>query len=346
MRYQLLGASNLKVSELCLGTMTWGQQNTEAEAHEQLDYAIEQGINFIDTAEMYAVPTKPEICYITEKYLGNWLVKQDRNQLIVATKITGPGVTWIRDGEGITPNGIASALEGSLKRLKTDYIDLYQIHWPQRKVNNFGRRDFLPEQAVGTDYILEILQALKKQIDAGKIREIGVSNETPWGLMKYLQYHQSDANLPRIQSTQNPYSLIQREFDNHSSEVCFRENVSMLPYSPIAGGILSGKYLQGTTQPTSRFNNWGKNRQVGLLKAMNGEAVKDYIELAKSHQLNPTKMALSYVSNRFFVASTIFGATTMAQLKICIDSANVSLSQEALDNIEAIHARYPNPALY
>lgn len=345
MKYRKLGTSNIEVSEICLGTMTWGYQNTETEAHAQLDYAIEHGVNFIDTAEMYAVPPRAETCNLTEKYLGTWLKNQPREKLIVATKMAGPGVSWIRNGEGLVPSAVATAVDGSLQRLQTDYIDLYQLHWPQRRANTFGRRDFLPEFAEGDDHILEMLQALQKQVDAGKIRQVGVSNETPWGLMKYLQKHREDANLPRIQSTQNPYSLIQREFDNHTSEVCFRENISMLPYSPLAGGILSGKYLDGSATPTSRFNDWGSERQSGLSAAMNCEAVKSYIELAKAHQLNPTQMALSFITNRFFVTANIIGATTLAQLEICIGSADITLSAEVVAEIEKIHAKSPSPAL-
>ncbi|PID66985.1 MAG: NADP(H)-dependent aldo-keto reductase [Gammaproteobacteria bacterium] len=347
MQYHQLGNSNLRVSEICLGTMTWGHQNSESDAHQQLDYAVECGVNFIDTAEMYAVPPQAETCYLTEQYLGNWLKKQAREKVIIATKMAGAGsgLTWLRNGEGLNPDAVAATVEGSLKRLQTDYIDLYQLHWPQRRVNVFGKRDFLPEFATGDEHILDMLQALKKQVDAGKIREIGVSNETPWGLMKYLHYHREDANLPRIQSTQNPYSLIQREFDNHTSEVCFRENIAMLAYSPLAGGILSGKYLDGTDSPSSRFNDWGGSRQSGLLTAMDSTAVKRYIELAKAHQLNPAQMALSFVNQRFFVTAAIVGATTLAQLKTAIGSTELTLSAEILAEIEAIHRQFPNPAL-
>lgn len=346
MQYSQLGTSDLTVSEICLGTMTWGHQNTEADAHEQLDYAIDYGVNFIDTAEMYAVPPTAETCHLTEQYLGNWLVKTSRrDKLVIATKIAGPGIDWIRNGEGLTPSGIVKAVEGSLSRLQSDYIDLYQLHWPQRSVNSFGRRDFQPTFAEGEAHILDILQALQKQVDAGKIRYIGVSNETPWGLMKYLQYYQQDANLPRIQSTQNPYSLLQREFDNHTSEVCYRENIAMLPYSPLAGGILSGKYLDGSATASSRFNDWGSARQSGLSIARHSPAVQAYVDLAQTHGLNPVQMALSFVTNRFFVASNIIGATTLAQLKTSLGSAEVALSESVLADIEAIHRQYPNPAL-
>ncbi len=345
MKYSTLGKTPIKVSEICLGTMTWGHQNTEKEAHQQLDYALEQGVNFIDTAEMYAVPPRPETYTLTEQFIGRWLEKrQQRSHLVIATKVSGPGPEWIRGGEGLL--GLDNALSGSLKRLKTDYIDLYQLHWPQRRINAFGRRDFPADYAVGEDYILPLLEKLQRHVDAGTIRAVGVSNETPWGLMKYLQYHSNDANLPRIVSTQNPYSLLQREFDNHTSEVCFRENISMLPYSPLAGGILSGKYLEGRDKPTSRFNQWGADRQPGLLAALNSEAVKRYIALARAHHLDPAQMALSFVSNRFFVTSTIIGATTMAQLKACIGSKDVQLSKDVIDGIAAIHAEFPNPALF
>lgn len=348
MRFQKLGTSDLSVSELCLGTMTWGYQNTEAEAHEQLDYATSNGINFIDTAEMYAVPPRPETYTLTEQYIGSWLTQRGRrDDLVLATKIAGPGMAWVRNGEGLTVEGIKAALEASLKRLNTDYIDLYQLHWPQRPINSFGLRDFQTRHAEDkTDNILEILHVLQKQVEAGKIREVGLSNETPWGIMKYLQYHQQDVNLPRMQTVQNPYSLIQREFDNHTSEVCFREGISLLAYSPLAGGVLTGKYLTDEAKPTSRFNDWGGQRQPGLARIARGAVIQQYIDLAASHGLNPTQMALSFVTNRFFVGSNIFGATTMAQLKTCIGSVDVTLSDEVLAGIEAIHEQTPSPALY
>lgn len=351
MKYNTLGTSDLTVSEICLGTMTWGQQNSEAEAHEQLDYAIDKGVNFIDTAEMYAVPPNRETHTLTEQYLGNWLkARGNREKLIIATKVAGPSnMEWIRGGKGLTVENINHAIDDSLRRLHTDYIDLYQLHWPQRHVNTFGKRDFSPEFAIrdnGEAHMLEVLQVLKKHIDAGKIREVGLSNETPWGMMKYLQLHREDANLPRVQTTQNPYSLIQREFDNHSSEVCFRENIALLPYSPLAGGILSGKYANGTDTDNNRFNNWGNLRQAGLAMVARSDVIHRYVALAKAHELHPVHMALSFVTNRFFVGANIIGATTMAQLTECLDSVEVSLSKEVLDGIEAIHADTPNPALY
>lgn len=351
MKYNTLGTSDLNVSEICLGTMTWGHQNNEADAHEQLDYAFANGVNFIDTAEMYAVPPQAETYTLTEQYIGNWLkARNNRDKVIIATKVAGSSsLQWIRGGEGLTPDSIDKALHASLKRLNTDYIDLYQLHWPQRAVNCFGRRDFLPAfatEAGGEAHFLEILQTLKKHIDAGNIREVGLSNESPWGMMKYLQLHREDANLPRMQTVQNPYSLIQREFDNHSSEVCYRENITMLPYSPLAGGILSGKYLDGSADATSRFNDWAGERQPGLAMTARGKTVKRYVDLAREHDLDPTQMALSFVTNRFFVGANIIGATTMEQLKICIESADVVLSEDVLAGIESIHAADPNPALY
>ncbi len=351
MKYKQLGTSELKVSEIALGSMTWGQQNTERDAHSQLDYAIECGVNFIDTAEMYAVPPTEETYTLTEQYLGNWLAAHGRrDQVIIATKVSGPSsMPWIRGGEGLTPNSIDKALAGSLKRLKTDYIDLYQLHWPQRRINAFGRRDFPPEFArheFGEDYLLELLQALKKHVDAGRIREVGISNETPWGMMKYLQLHREDANLPRVQTTQNPYSLIQREFDNHSSEVCFRERLSLLAYSPLAGGVLSGKYALNQDAPENRFNHWGSLRQSGLAKVARGETVKRYVALAEAHGIHPVHLALAFVNSRFFVGSSIIGATSMSQLKTSLDSVNVELSEDVLKGIEQIHREHPNPALY
>lgn len=347
MQYKKLGNSPIKVSEICLGTMTWGHQNTEDEAHAQLDFALERGVNFIDTAEMYAVPPSQATCHLTEKYLGSWLKKQARDQLVIATKMAGAGkgLPWLRGGKGLQPEAVGDAVDASLKRLQTDYIDLYQLHWPQRLTNVFGKRDFLPQFAQGDEHILPMLEALKKQVDAGKIREIGVSNETPWGLMKYLQYAREDANLPKIIATQNPYSLIQREFDNHTSEVCYRENIAMLAYSPLAGGILSGKYSDGSALATSRFNDWGGDRQSGLLAALHSPAIEQYLELAKAQQLDPSQMALAFLLQRFFVTSVIIGATTLAQLKLNLDSNKISLSEEVLNSIETIHATYPSPAL-
>lgn len=345
MKYNTLGTSNIKVSEICLGTMTWGYQNTEADAHEQLDFAVDYGVNFIDTAEMYAVPPSPEVTTLTEQYIGSWLkARQNRDNVVIATKVAGPGLEWVHGGKGLS--NIDIALEGSLKRLNTDYIDLYQLHWPQRRVNCFGRRDFQDDFAEGDDFILDCLERLQQHVDSGKIRAVGVSNESPWGLMKYLQYHREDANLPRIQSVQNPYSLIQREFDNHTSEVCFRENIAMLPYSPLAGGILSGKYVDGSASSTSRFNDWGGERQPGLAMTARGNIIKRYVELAKSHNITPTQMALSFVTNRFFTTSNIIGATTMTQLKECLSSTEVTLSDDILAEIEKIHAANPNPAIY
>ncbi|MPV85562.1 aldo/keto reductase [Ostreibacterium oceani] len=346
MRYHALGTSELQVSEICLGTMTWGHQNSENQAHEQLDYAIAHGVNFIDTAEMYAIPPKPETQGLTEKYLGSWLHKRGkRDDLVLATKMAGKNIPWIREGRGLTPADVTTAIDNSLKRLQTDYIDLYQLHWPQRLVNNFGERDFKSEHAQGDDYIFELLETLKKQIDSGKIREAGLSNETPWGMMKYMEHHRQDANLPRMQSVQNPYSLIQREFDSHSAEVCFRENIAMLPYSPIGGGVLSGKYLDQTAIASARFNDWGASRQSGLSNSARSDAVKRYVQLAKQHGISPTKMALAFVINRFYVTSTIIGATTMAQLAENIDSVNLSLSDAVLNEIEQIHSEHPSPAL-
>ncbi len=352
MKYKQLGNSKLKVSEIALGSMTWGYQNSEAEAHEQLDYARAHGINFIDTAEVYTVPPQKETYTLTEQYIGHWLAQRGgREQLIIATKITGPGVSWVREGTGLTSDGIDAAIKGSLRRLKTDYIDLYQLHWPQRKTNYFGRRDFstlffCKDSSGGESHFLEILQTLKKHVDAGNIREVGLSNETPWGIMKYLQLHENDANLPRIQTVQNPYSLIQREFDSHTSEVCLRENVSLLAYSPSAGGILSGKYVDGTASADSRFNDWGGQRQPGLAMVARSDIIKQYVELAHRYQLDPVQMALAFVNNRLFVGSTIIGATTMAQLKTCVQSTNVQLCEALLNDIEQLHAKHPNPALF
>ncbi|WP_055077590.1 NADP(H)-dependent aldo-keto reductase [Pseudanabaena sp. 'Roaring Creek'] len=351
MEYKRLGSSDLLVSEICLGTMTYGQQNTIAEAHEQLDYAIAQGVNFIDTAEMYPVPPKAETQGRTEQYIGEWLaqprIKQQRDKLIVATKIIGTGrnYNWLRDDAiaALSRKNIFQAVDDSLKRLQTDYIDLYQIHWPDRNVPMFGQVAFDPQQEREMVAIAEQLETFAELIKEGKIRHLGVSNETPWGICEF-SHTAKRLNLPKILSIQNAYSLLNRTFDSHLAEACYREGVSLLAYSPLGFGHLSGKYLQGvqTNTPTriGLFPNFGQRYKKVNVHA----ATVEYAAIAQKYDLSPTQLALAFVRSRWFVASTIVGATTMEQLKENIDSANVHLSTEILAEIDNVHARYFNPA--
>jgi aryl-alcohol dehydrogenase-like predicted oxidoreductase len=348
MEYRRLGTSELLVSEICLGTMTYGQQNTIAEAHEQLDYAISQGINFIDTAEMYPVPPNSETQGRTEKYIGEWLsqphIKQQRDKLIIATKIIGSGrnYKWLRDDSSaaLSRKNILQAVDNSLKRLQTDYIDLYQIHWPDRNVPMFGQVDFDPEQEREMVSIVEQLETFAKLIQAGKIRCLGVSNETAWGICEF-SHAAKRLGLPRIVSIQNAYSLLNRTFDSHLAEACYREEVSLLAYSPLAFGHLSGKYVQGTAENTriSLFPTFGQRYQ----KVNVNEATEKYVAIAQKYNLSSTQLALAFVRSRWFVASTIIGATKMAQLKENIDSANIQLDAEILVEIDNVHSRYFNP---
>ncbi len=349
MQYKRLGSSELLVSEICLGTMTYGQQNTITEAHEQLDYAIAQGINFIDTAEMYPVPPKSETQGRTEKYIGEWLaqprIKQQRDQLIVATKIIGTGrnYKWLRDDTiaALSRKNILQAVDDSLKRLQTDYIDLYQIHWPDRNVPMFGQIAFEPQQEREMVTIAEQLETFAELIQAGKIRYLGVSNETAWGICEFSRTAKQ-LGLPKILSIQNAYNLINRTFDSHLAEACYREQVSLLAYSPLAFGHLSGKYVQGSVTDTriTLFPAFGQRYNKVNVKA----ATADYAAIAQKHDLPLAQLALAFVQSRWFVASTIIGATTMEQLKENIDSASIQLNAEILAEIDTVHAHYFNPA--
>ena len=344
MKYHSLGTTDIDVSVICLGTMTFGQQNSEAEAHQQLDFALEHGINFIDTAELYPVPPQQPTQGRTEEHIGSWLAKRhNRDHIVLATKAVGPGdwVSYIRNGPRLNLQHIQTALESSLKRLQTDYIDLYQIHWPERATNFFGKLGFTPSEDDNNDVtILETLQALGKLVDEGKIRYIGVSNETPWGVMQYLQLA-DEYSLPRIVSIQNPYNLLNRSYEVGLAEISYREKAGLLAYSPLGFGVLTGKYLHGAQPVDARLTLWDRfsrytNRQ-GLT------ATQEYVELAHAYGLSPTQMALTYVNTRPFLTSTIIGATSMQQLKENIASIDVTLSADVLDAIEQIHTRYPNP---
>ena len=339
-----LSDSELNVSYICLGTMTFGQQNSEAEAHQQLDHALDQGINFIDTAEMYPVPPRAETCHRTEQYVGNWLKSRPRDRIILATKATGPGRTmnWIRGGElQFTRANLNNALEGSLKRLQTDYFDLYQLHWPDRNVPMFGQYHFDPEKEKDTVPLLETLEALGDLINAGKIRYWGLSNETPWGLMTVLKLA-DQYDLPRPVSVQNAYNLLNRTWEEGLSEIGYREDVSLLAYSPLAFGLLSGKYLKDPKAQgrVTEFEGFAQRYAKPNVR----KAVAAYAELASQHGLTPTELSLAFVYNRWCVGSTIIGATTMEQLQQDLAATQVTLSQDVLEGIERIHLDYTNPA--
>jgi aryl-alcohol dehydrogenase-like predicted oxidoreductase len=346
MKYRKLGTTNIDVSIICLGSMNWGEQNTEKNAHEQLDYAISQDVNFIDTAEIYPIPPHAQSQGRTESYIGNWLKKTGkRKDLIIASKVAGRSDNdYIRNGE--TPcfdkKNIRIAIEGSLKRLQTDYIDLYQLHWPDRNTNYFGKRGYINNPNEKTVSIEETLEALLELIKEGKIRYIGVSNETAWGIMQYFRLHR-EKHLPRIQSIQNPYSLIMREYETALAEISIKEKLSFLVYSPLSFGVLTGKYLGGVRPKGSRFD-YEKVRNVARYNPEHIQnTVKLYVNLAKKHGLDPAQMALAFVNSREFVTSTIIGATSLEQLKADIGSVNVKLSDEILKEIQKIHVQHPNP---
>ncbi len=346
MKYNTLGTTDLKVSEICLGTMTFGEQNSEKEGHAQLDYAIDHGVNFIDTAEMYAVPGRKETVHSTERIIGSWLGKRtDRDKIIVATKITGPseGITWIRNPLNFSPSSIKTALDGSLKRLQTDYIDLYQLHWPERKANFFGKRGYIHDaNDPWEDNIYEVLNTLNDQIKAGKIRHIGISNETPYGVMRYLE-ESAKNGLPRVVSIQNPYSLLNRTFEVGLAEMAIKQKVGLLAYSPLAFGLLTGKYHQKIDKPSDRLNTY-KEHMVRYKSEQCYEATKRYLEIAQSHNMSLTQMALAYINTRPFLTSNIIGATTIAQLKENISSTEFSISEEMEKAIEVVQNEIPNPA--
>ena len=342
MNYTRLGSSDLTVSEIALGTMTFGEQNSAADAAQQLDYAVSRGVNFIDAAEMYPVPPRAETQGLTEEYVGRWLKRQSRDKLILASKITGParGFGWIRGGPRITPQQIKAAIDTSLQRLQTDYLDLYQIHWPDRNVPMFGQSAYDVSAERDTTPIVEQLGAFADLIRAGKIRHVGLSNETPWGVSAFVRAA-DDAGLPRVASIQNAYNLLNRVFEFGLSETCHREHVGLLAYSPLAFGALTGKYLDDTgSGRLTLFPGFGQRYS----KPNVPEAVAAYAALAKQHKLHPATLALAFVRSRWFVTSTIIGATSMAQLQQNLDSVEVKLGTEVLEQIQAIHLRYPNPA--
>ena len=345
MKYTTLPNTNIKVSKICLGTMTWGNQNTEAEGHEQMNYALDQGVNFWDVAELYPVPANPETYGDTERIIGTWFKKTGkRDQVILASKIAGGGdyTAHIRKG-GITGPNVIDAIDKSLQRLQTDYIDLYQLHWPNRGVNVFGVRDYPYEySAKEAENHFEILEACQSLIKAGKIRHVGLSNETPWGTMKYLQTA-DDNNLPRPVTVQNSYSMIHRGYEVGMSEVSLRENIGLLAYSPLAQGVLSGKYLNGNQPEGARGTLFP--RFIARYRGEGSEkAVQRYLEIAQKHSLTLSELSLAFVNQLPFVTSNIIGATKMNQLKENINSINIDLSKEIIAEINAVHAEIPNPA--
>lgn len=343
MEYRKLGRTNLKVSAICLGTMNMGEQNSESEGHEQLDYALDRGVNFIDTAELYSVPTRKETYGSTERIIGSWIKKsKKRSKVILASKIAGPSpnLQYIRKDKDFSKKNIKAALEGSLKRLCTDYIDLYQIHWPARATNYFGNRGYHKLDG-WKDNMLEIIETLETLIKAGKIRHYGVSNETAWGLSNYIKISENK-NLTRCVSIQNVYNLLNRTFEVGLSEVSLREGIGLLAYSPMAFGLLSGKYHRGLPPSDGRITLFDR------MSRYNGDtsylATERYIEIAKKHKISPAQLALAFINHQDFVTSNIIGASTMAQLKENIDSIDVKLSQEAIDEINQVQELYPNPA--
>lgn len=348
MQYRKLGDTDVSVSVIALGTMTWGEQNTEAEAHSQIDLALEHGVNLLDAAEMYPVPPRPETQGLTESYIGSWLKKTgQRDRIVLASKIVGPATdpkrpSHFRDGKPhFDRKNLTQALNDSLQRLQTDYLDLYQLHWPDRTANTFGTLGFpWQDDPVGSTPIEETLSILKDFITAGKIRAIGLSNETPWGVAQFLKASEN-LGLPRVVSIQNPYSLLNRLYEVGLSEFSRRENVGLLAYSPLAFGVLSGKYLNGQRPAAARLTLFERFSRYSSEAAET--ATRAYVDLARNHGLSPARLALAFVNSRPFVTSNIIGATTLAQLQENLDSIHVQLDETILHQLEAIHARIPNP---
>lgn len=339
-----LGHSNILVSKICLGTMTFGQQNSEAEGHEQLNYAFDEGINFLDTAEMYAVPASKETQGLTEKYIGTWLKDQTRDKIIVATKVTGPSfnMTYIRNPLDFNASSIDLAIDGSLKRLQTDYVDLYQLHWPERMNNRFGIRGI---QSIQNDpwenNFSQVIQKMNNLVQKGKIRTWGLSNETPWGVMSILNLCDKNG-WERPVSIQNAYSLVNRTYEVGMAEVSLRENIGLLAYSPLAMGMLSGKYHLNKDLPENRMNQF-KNNYPRYESATAKKAIGEYVRVAQSHDLSPTSMSLAFVNDQEFMTSNIIGATNLQQLKENISSAKLTLSQSCINDINKVHESISNP---
>lgn len=341
MQTRPLGQTGMHVSRLCLGTMTFGEQNSEAEAHAQLDRATAAGINFIDTAEMYPVPPKAETQGRTEAYIGSWLkARGKRDDLILATKAAGPGLDHIRGGPRLTRDHLHRAVDDSLTRLQTDYIDLYQLHWPDRNANFFGKLGYQHDESENATPLAESLQALKELVDAGKIRAIGLSNETPWGVMQSLRLADI-LGVPRVASVQNPYNLLNRSFEVGLAEIAHREDVGLLAYSPLAFGALTGKYLDGAQPPQGRLTLFERFQRY--TSDLAEKAIHAYVDIAREHGLDPAQMALAYVNSRSFLTSNIIGATTLDQLESNLASETLTLDDSVLEAIENVHRQHPNP---
>ena len=342
MNYKKLGNTDINVSTICLGTMTWGEQNTQSEAFEQMNYSLENGVNFWDTAELYAVPPKAETYGHTETIIGNWFEEtKKRKDIVLASKVGGPSRKYMRNGENsFTGKNLEDALHGSLKRLKTDYIDLYQLHWPERNVNNFGKLGYEHKENDWNKFE-DVLENLKKFIEQGKIRYVGLSNETPWGVMNYLQLAK-DKDLPRMMAIQNPYSLLNRSYEVGLAEVSIRENIGCLAYSPLASGYLSGKYRNKQFPKGSRmerdFDFWTRYRKPNM-----ENAVEDYYKISQKYDLDMSQMSIKFCEVQDFMTSVIIGATTMEQLKTNVESVKVNLDSEVIKEINNVQKKYPNP---
>jgi aryl-alcohol dehydrogenase-like predicted oxidoreductase len=346
MKYNPIGRTGIRVSEICLGTMTWGSQNSEQDAHDQLDYAFAQGVNFIDTAELYpTTPLSAETYGDTERFIGNWMkARGNRDKVVLATKVAGPGRPYIRGGQPISRAGILEALDGSLARLKTDYIDLYQLHWPNRGHYHFRNAwNYDPskqDREKASADLLEALETIGDLVKAGKVRAFGLSNETAWGTMQMLRYAEENG-LPRVASIQNEYNLLYRAHDLDMAELSHHEEVGLLAYSPLAAGLLTGKYLDGARPEGSRLRTNGD--LGGRYQPHQEPAVRAYVDLAREHGLDPARMALAFCLTRAFMASVIIGATTMEQLKTDIAAADLTLAPDVLNGIRRIHRLYPAP---
>jgi aryl-alcohol dehydrogenase-like predicted oxidoreductase len=346
MEFRELGRTGLRVSLIGLGTMTFGVQNTEAEGHAQIDLALDRGVNFVDTAEVYAVPPTADSYGTTERIIGSWLkARGGRDRIVLATKVAGPGsalgLDYVRDGDNrLDRRNIMEAIDGSLRRLQTDYVDLYQLHWPARATNFFGRLGYQHTDAPDVSTIDETLDALNDLVRAGKVRFIGVSNETPWGVHRYLELA-AQRGWPRLVSIQNPYSLLNRSFEVGLAEMAIKEQVGLLAYSPLAFGVLTGKFMNGARPPEARIVRWSRFARYS------GEAAKRataaYVTIARAHDLNPAQMALAFVNRQRFLTSTLIGATTMAQLETNLASVDVRLSDDVMQAIDAIHRAQPSP---
>lgn len=344
MKYTTLPNTDINVSKICLGTMTWGNQNTEVEGHAQMDMAVEKGINFFDTAELYPVPATAEMSGRTSDIIGKWFKKTGkRDTIVLASKIAGPGdyTAHIRT-TGFSAEAINEAVNLELKRLQTDYIDLYQLHWPERHANTFGVRDYAHDPSdTWKDNFNEVLHSLDQVIKAGKVRHIGVSNEKAWGIMRYLEESKRN-ELPRMITIQNAYSLLNRVFEGDAAEISMRENIGLLAYSPMAFGVLSGKYIKNIEGDNARLKLFPRFARYSSAQAT--EATKRYLQIAEENNMSLAQMSLAFITQQPFITSTIIGATNLEQLKENIDSINISLSKEILDQINAVHAVIPNPA--